>query len=232
MNHKETLQERLDNPDFLVLSGSRLYGTVIEGSDYDYRGFVIPPFEYLVGVYKFDQQVLKTPDKTVWSLIKYIELLLKGDPNCIELLFAPPENIINISPLGNRILNIKDSFLSKRLIPRVIGYAISEYHHFIKDSTNFKRASHAVRLLDQVWELLSCQTLTFPRNNADELILIKNGDIDLFTSRFDELFKRVESMKDMSVLPDHPPVDQIKDIVKDILAEHLVADDKYILSFL
>jgi predicted nucleotidyltransferase len=40
---EEQLQLKVVNePDFLAVSGSRLYGTNREDSDHDFRGFVMP----------------------------------------------------------------------------------------------------------------------------------------------------------------------------------------------
>lgn len=217
------LQHSLDNPDLLVLSGSRLYGTALLNSDYDYRGFVIPPFDYLVGIHKFKHQVLKVPDRTVYSLVRYVELLVGGDPNCIELLFVPRENIISASYYGQTLLENRDLFLSKRMIPRVLGYAVSELRYFEKDKSQFKRASHAIRLLGEVLELLEHRTLTFPRPNADELLILKREvNYGALISHYNELIEFIYKVELTCKLPDHPPLDKINNLVHNMICDSLI----------
>jgi uncharacterized protein len=131
----------------LQLSGSRLYKTHTDGgghlpiSDYDYKGACIPPLSYFMGLDHFEQSDSKEtvefikpylgdypPDEDVviYSLSKMISLCADGNPNMIELMFAPEESIIYKHPLMDRFYAIKDAFLSKLLKHRFSGYAMSQ----------------------------------------------------------------------------------------------------------
>ena len=63
-------QAWLDKPDLLAVSGSRLYGMETESSDWDYRGFVLPPLEYIIGLNRFEQHQPKDTDLVLYSLRK------------------------------------------------------------------------------------------------------------------------------------------------------------------
>ena len=64
MNTEQVLDLKVLDADFLCMSGSRLYGTFTEKSDYDYRGYIIPPFEYLIGNKNFESKQLPETDNT------------------------------------------------------------------------------------------------------------------------------------------------------------------------
>lgn len=127
MNKEKTLIHAVDNPDFLISAGSRLYGTKTPESDYDYRGFVVPPFEYLVGLARFDHKVIREPDIVIYSLKRFFELLISGDPTCYEILFAPESNIIKRTDVGNTVLRSRSLFSCKKFARRFKGYAESEW---------------------------------------------------------------------------------------------------------
>lgn len=124
---EDELDKILDKPDLLIVAGSRLYGTNTPNSDYDYRGFMIPPFEYLAGLAKFDHQVVREPDTIIYSLQRFIELLIMGDPGAYEILFAPEMNIIERSAIGGIMLRSRELFACKRFARRIMGYAQSEW---------------------------------------------------------------------------------------------------------
>jgi len=127
-NKEQRLALKFDKPDFLVMSGSRLYGTQTIDSDYDYRGFVVPPFEYLAGLGSFDAHISQDPDDIViYSLKKFFQLLIKGDPTVCEILFAPECNISYRNDIGGIILRNKHIFVSKKVARRTRGYAESEW---------------------------------------------------------------------------------------------------------
>ncbi len=121
------LHDRLNNPDYLALSGSRLYGTNREDSDTDLRGFTLPPVEYLLGVKEFGCAELAPHDHKIYSLKYFIGLVLHGDPQCTEMLFVPPQFIQKMSTDARNVLDKKKDFLSNNIYRRLAGYSYSEW---------------------------------------------------------------------------------------------------------
>ena len=111
LKDEELLQLAVDNPDFLCVSGSHLYGMSTPGSDLDIRGFVVPPFSYLIGVKKFICQEFDE-DTKIYSVAHFLKLVLKGDPLCNEMLFIPYKLIKKCSSVGKHILSLKDDIVS------------------------------------------------------------------------------------------------------------------------
>ena len=55
---------------FECISGSHAYGLNTPESDTDYRGICIPPEDYFLGMYSFDQHEQKDPDRTIFNIKK------------------------------------------------------------------------------------------------------------------------------------------------------------------
>ncbi len=112
---------------FLAVHGSKAYGTSLLTSDDDYRGVAIAPREYyLGGVKRFDQAVCNDPDLTVFCLRKFIGLASQANPNVLEILFVADEDRLQVSPAGERLLAIRDLFISRRVRFTFAGYAHSQ----------------------------------------------------------------------------------------------------------
>lgn len=86
---------------------------------------------------------------------------------------------------------------------------------------DWKSLSHAVRVYEQVIELLTTETVTFPRPNADDLRQIKNGEIALedVKNRLAELDDRVNELLEVSELPEVD--DKLRAEVENVLYEWL-----------
>jgi uncharacterized protein len=113
----------------LMRHGSMAYGTNIPTSDEDFKGVAIPPKQYYFGnLHHFEQAELKAPDpdSVIYDLRKFFKLASDNNPNIIEVLFVSPEDRILVSPLGQRILDHRDKFLSKRVHFTFGGYAHSQ----------------------------------------------------------------------------------------------------------
>ena len=237
MNAEEQLNKATENPDLLALSGSRLYGTNREGSDYDYRGFVVPPYQYIVGHKVFKDRDVPGADHKVYSLKRFLELATAGDPQCTEVLFTPRDKFYKLTEIGERVLALKDSIVSNKIYRRVMGYGYSEWRKaegvrlqiekrtrteddvitnirnvfkpdksdmdsvidtLFKDKDRTKiphmknlgakrkaefdkygfgvtSAAHALRLTQQLTELMTTGAMTFPRPNSDFLRNIRLG---------------------------------------------------------
>lgn len=139
MNPNEWIVDRMV---YLAVVGSQAYSTATELSDYDVRGATIPPKDYYLGLFAFEQTedkslvkeinyktLIELPDDTdmtIWSLHKMIKLAADGNPNMIELLFPPEDTIIVSSYWIERFFEIRDAFLSKLLKHRFSGYAMQQ----------------------------------------------------------------------------------------------------------
>ena len=127
MKTEKLLQIALENPDFLCESGSHLYGMATPESDYDLRGFVIPPIDYLIGVQTFKAAELEG-DTKIYHLQQFLKLVLKGDPQCSELLYANSHNVKAITSAGQAIVyHLKEDLISNAIFGRIMGYSTGEW---------------------------------------------------------------------------------------------------------
>ena len=121
------LQKSIESPDFLALSGSRLYGTNREDSDWDYRGFVVPPYHYIIGHKTFNDADVPGNDHKVYSFQRFLELASNGDPVCTEVLFAPKSLLSRLTDVGERVLSMRQAIVSNKIYRRIMGYSYSEF---------------------------------------------------------------------------------------------------------
>jgi hypothetical protein len=113
---------------FRTLTGSRVYGTFTEESDYDYRGVAIPPEIYFLGyAHKFDQHESSSPhDSVIYGISKFLKLAVDNNPNIIELLYIKPEFWTTTSPAWERLVEHRDWFLCKKSFHTFRGYAAAQ----------------------------------------------------------------------------------------------------------
>ncbi len=290
MKAEEQLKLLVNEPDFLSKSGSRLYGTSTPTSDYDLRGFVLPPYEYLVGLKTFNDMELEG-DHKVYSVKRYLELVLRGDPQCTELLFADYDSIEYISSVGEIIMSLKDDLVSNVIYNRIMGYSIGEWRkamairlvsvernktkkEIINDVRNHwkldkekmdsiikifdsvdekkcissmaglgvkrkkeveehgycrKSATHSIRLVTQLTELLLTGNIIFPRPNADFLLDIRHGKYS--KDELEEIHNEVDAIakeaKEKSVLPEKPNSGKVWKVYEKIVVDFLNKDERF-----
>jgi len=232
-----------DKPDLLVRTGSHLYGCSVPTSDVDTRGFVVEPAEMLLGRGKFEQHETKAPapDAVIWGFKKFFGLLERFSPNTIEIIFAPKEHILEITTVGQLMIDNRKLFLRKELVNSMSGFALSEWNkavnyfdqmrklgaqrkeHIAAFGYSIKNAYHAIRLLEECIEFLETGDITFPRPNADYLRKIRHGEIGVeeVTARWSELDAQVPLAKEKSPLPDSLDADKINDLYFSCIREKL-----------
>jgi uncharacterized protein len=113
----------------LVRHGSHAYGTNTATSDEDFKGVAIPTKDYLFGFNKvFEQAELKAPnpDAVVYDIRKFFNLAADCNPNIIEVLHTDPSDHFVVTPLGQKLLDNKDAFLSKKIKHTFLGYSVSQ----------------------------------------------------------------------------------------------------------
>ena len=115
-----------NNIVLLTLGGSYAYGTNIESSDVDIRGCALNSPTDLLGLTSFEQVVETKTDTTIYSFNKLVGLLLNCNPNVIELLGCKPEHYLVLTDTGQKLLDNRKLFLSKRAVNSFGGYAVQQ----------------------------------------------------------------------------------------------------------
>lgn len=122
-----------DRTIFLGVVGSTAYGTNIKNSsDEDFSGVCVPNKESYIGSKKFEQANKWTDsngdkiDKTIYSIDKIVDLMLDNNPNCLDLLYLSDRSIRIIKPEWERILAVRDEFISKKSRYSFAGYSVAQ----------------------------------------------------------------------------------------------------------
>ena len=109
---------------FEVISGSKSFGLNTPTSDTDIKGVYYLPKEQFYGLQYIPQISNATNDEVYYEIGRFMELLLKNNPNILEILASPEDCILYKHPLMEQ-LKLKD-FLSKLCKDSFAGYAITQ----------------------------------------------------------------------------------------------------------
>lgn len=121
-----TIQD-LKNKKLIVyecISGSKAYGLDLPGSDTDIKGVYILPQEFIYGLNYIPQVSDKTNDTVYYELGRFIELLMRNNPNLLELLATPEDKVLIRDPIMGKIK--PELFVSKKCKDSFGGYAFTQ----------------------------------------------------------------------------------------------------------
>jgi predicted nucleotidyltransferase len=161
IRNREELEQRIIH---IAMAGSRSFKVDIKGSDVDNIALCVPPRDYYYGVkdesrwlwlqekhqdfsntdtyYEYGY-ALDNTDTRVYTLDKFVELALKGNPQCLCFLWQPLEEAIYTHTtyssyshdgtveeylscrLLDNLFSIKHAFLSKQVYSSFMGNALS-----------------------------------------------------------------------------------------------------------
>ena len=93
------------------ISGSQAYGLALPTSDTDVKGVYVVPKRTFYGLSYNDQLSNETNDINYYELRKFVDLLLKNNPNILELLNTPEDCIMFRDPVMGLLKT--ELFLSK-----------------------------------------------------------------------------------------------------------------------
>jgi|GEM_PF-2035903 len=291
MNFEEDLKYKTENPDFQSISGSRLYGTNTPRSDWDIRGFTLPPFEAMIGVRNFEMATMEGEDHKVYSIKYFLQLALQGDPLATEMFYVSGDAVLRCSEVARLVLDQKENVVSNVIFRRIMGYGNSEWRKargekFIiekrtptedavidsirnvfapdkddmdeivarclskkpiqivpsthdlgenrkKEFENFgygvSCATHTIRLLHQLKELMTTGKMTFPRPEVELLKRIRSGQMSLseVETVYRDTVAELDAIKDHSVLPNKPNNNAVWDAYTRIVRDSLAADARF-----
>lgn len=236
----------VDNAIFVALTGSVAYGASTDVSDVDVFGITIPPaymvypqkfgeitgftYSHLPKFDEFQQHHIKYMenmyDLKIYSIIKFFQLAVQGNPNIIDSFFTPANHVIYIHPIMQRIMMKREDFLSKECYHRFRGFAYNHFksmshlkvgrEHYCKYGYDVKDASHLIRQLLGLIEILDTGNYTLNKN-AEEIIAIRKGKYTYneIKNYGEELLYEAEIKLVKSELKDKPDYESIKNLLAD-----------------
>ena len=255
----------IDNCHYLTLMGSRTYACATDDSDNDIYGFCIPPktqvFPHLNNeilgfgrqIKRFEQwsehgindkEAHKEYDLTVYSIVKYFQLLMDCNPNMIDSIFTHVNHVIHITSLGQIVKDNRRIFLHKGAYHRFRGYAYAQLHKMStrnpKDGSkraediknkgfDSKFAYHLIRLALECEQILAVGDLDL-ECNSEILKSIRRGEWteDWVRDYFKEKEKTLEALYRDSKIPHSPDEAQIKEVLLNCLEHHYGSLDNII----
>jgi len=223
--------------------GSLSHGTYIpkKTDDIDLIGITVPPIEYVFGLRRFEQkEVIEGEiDLVVYEIRKYINLLLKNNPNVLSLLWLDERHYLFRHELGARLIEARDIFISKACYKTFGGYAAAQIRKMNKQEYrgymgaerkrmvdeigyDVKNAAHALRLLKMGIEILTTGEVTVMRPDAQTYIAIKSGEWPL--EKVKEEAERLNGLLDeayvRSSLPKKPDFHKAEALCVGILSDY------------
>jgi predicted nucleotidyltransferase len=236
-----------------TIMGSESYGVSSGASDHDVYGFCIPPkeilFPHLSGeIFGFGKQLkrfeqyqenhvaeeAKVWDISIYSIVKYFQLVMENNPNMIDSLFTPVRCVLHITKIGNMVRDARRMFLHKGSYHKFRGYSYSQVHKMKTKNPEGKRketvdkygfdlkfAYHVVRLLGEAEQILTEGDLDLERDR-ERLKAIRNGEwtMEMIEEFFQAKEKVLEECYHKSALPYGPDEKAIKELLLNCLEEH------------
>ena len=227
--------------------GSHSHGTYVPPEDptgiddVDFLAVVIPPFEHVVGLHRFEHATIKEGniDCIIYEWSKYIRLLQVSNPNVIGTLYLNRKDVWTkawspfvegfYAPLPSR-----NRFLSLKMYDTFVGYAKGQLYKMThqafqgymgdkrkklveKFGYDTKNAAHLIRLLRMGCEAFETGTMKVLRPDAKELISIKKGEWKLedVMKEAQLLFDRIAIAESKSQWPKAPDPNFIDNVICD-----------------
>lgn len=205
----------LPNEILRSVVGSGLHGIAIEGQDdHDEMGVYIEPPELVFGVRlelkREDRDTFRETyvsrtqpegarsgpgdtDLVIYSLRKFLRLATKGNPTVLLPLWAPRNQLLIRTALGDELRGIRTAFLSQYAVHRFLAYMHAQHDRMLgygrrsavpnrpelieAHGFDTKYAAHAYRLAVQGYEIAryGCLTLPLPDTDRQRVLEIKRG---------------------------------------------------------
>lgn len=150
----------------LTLGGSHAYGTAVEGSDVDIRGFALNGRTALLTGEDFEQVTDVPTDTVVYSADKLIRLLSSNNPNTIEMLGCRAEHYLYLSQAGRLVLDNARLFLSRRAVNAFAGYAGAQLRRLenktARSAAQSQQEKHILRSIERAMLHIKSRCAQFP----------------------------------------------------------------------
>jgi len=166
------MKARKETTLFRVLTGSRLYGTATEKSDFDYKAVCLPPLDVLMlntkvtnrkekpeGSKAGDKMLAGETETEYLPLQVFFDDFFSGQTYALEVAFATAQGLHEASDLGNGEtanwwhMKYMMEDLVKRFttsnVKKMVGYAVSQSQLYGLKTERFTSLKKAVELLTE-----------------------------------------------------------------------------------
>ena len=212
----------------VYLSGAHAYGFPSPDSDLDLKAVHLAPTDRVLGLQPPRPTVDRTEvvdgveiDYTSNELGHVLAGILGGNGNFLERILGPSAFAADPDLLG-RLRALRPAYLSRRAHAHYRGFARQQHKSLDKRPT-VKRLLYVLRTLSTgIWLLERGELVVdFPklapelglddalalveRKRAGERIALDDATRSAWEARIEELFRRIETARETSVLPEAPP---------------------------
>jgi hypothetical protein len=158
-----------DNQHLLLkcISGSQAYGLALPHSDTDVKGVFVLPKNEFYGLQYIDQINNETNDEMFYEVRKFFDLLLKNNPNLLELLNTPDDCVLYKHPIMS---GVKSEVFLSRLCAQTFGqYAYAQIEEEVAGFSLyfFGVVQGRDRLAGQVEDDAGCHHISGERTATD-----------------------------------------------------------------
>lgn len=215
----------IPNLILLTVSGSRLYGTETETSDWDWRGVFQTPTRDLLRLNPpnetFNQK--EPADVTAHEVGKFIRLCMKVNPNLLEILWA--EDFPVLTEAGGLLVINRHLFLSAKYIRSAYkGFIYNQIAGAEKtDSASSTRKKqlkfirHMIRVADQGIEALETGEINVRVKDKDKLFELSERPWDQLKAIMRYKLDVLETTTtDLPELPDKEAIDELLLSIRDL----------------
>jgi hypothetical protein len=128
-----------------------------------------------------DQIDREETQEQYWELQRFLVLALKANPNVLECLYTPL--VEKITPLGEELLAMRSSFLSRLVFQTYNGYVASQFKKMQADIRNqgqvkWKHVMHLIRLLISGIRVLRDGFVPVRMDEyRDRLLAVRRGEV-------------------------------------------------------
>ena len=170
---------------FKVRVGSFLYGLNTPTSDEDYMSIIMPNPRDVLGLQKLEEIDNSTKssaedrrnteedvDDKHYTLPRYLNLFMNGNPEKTEVLFAEPKNILFTSPEMQFLFDNRDKILSKRVLHSFSGFA-----HAQKSKLIVKKERYFSLIVAAEWMDNNISKDRLKLDNQENQITIEEADL-------------------------------------------------------
>lgn len=221
----EEFLSKFPPPGRLVMAklwGSRSHNTHKDTSDYDFSGVYICPTEQMVGLkppihtFKHDKEddgeISKDllPDYQFFEIGRFCELLMKGNPGILEMLFTDRHLIVGCDDWKD-LVDMRDMFLTKQTVHQYLGYMNGQLKRLIAHKPlhttggvyNEKWAYHILRLAEDAKRIAVGKPPLVWKEGAERDFLMRVRNMEFSWQECQKLIEsaitEVEAMKPFKI---------------------------------